>query len=209
MKRSQYRNKNTQSPSQGDKSLIKQDFFTCKQAQRDTTTAAPAAALQYQSTQIAITSPAETVAIADRPLREFLHTADLHAQQTFLAQVSIAALRDAKQQLPLMQEQRIKLMQNNLERVLQQHRQLEKKYQLLQQQNIQLETQHTDLINQTSPKTQKSINNPPIIQPALKSVQKGKSTAQNENLRDDRSFLNLQADTEQRLRHQQKRTHSR
>lgn len=205
MKRSQYRNKKTKSSFQSTKTLIDQAFLTHKKAQRDTTTAAPAASIDSDSHY----TPAEIVAVDGRQLREFLHTADLHAQQTFLAQVSIAALRDAKQQLPLMQEQRIKLMQNNLERVLQQHRQLEKKYQLLQQQNIQLETQHTDLINQTSPKTQKSINNPPIIQPALKSVQKGKSTAQNENLRDDRSFLNLQEDTEQRLRHQQKRTQSR
>ena len=49
MKRSQYRNKNTQSSSQSTKTLIKQAFLNHKQAQRDTTTAAPAASIDSDS----------------------------------------------------------------------------------------------------------------------------------------------------------------
>lgn len=82
--------------------------------------------------------PVPTINVDDRPLREFLLAADLHAQQIFLAQVAMIAAKDAKEHMQKVQNQSLKLAQINLANALQQYQQLEAKCQASQQVSTKL-----------------------------------------------------------------------
>jgi len=84
--------------------------------------------------------PLPTINADDRPLRDFLLAADLHAQQIFLAQVAMLAARDAKQQMQKVRDQSLKLAQTNLATALQRYQQLEAQYQALQQASAKFKT---------------------------------------------------------------------
>ena len=76
--------------------------------------------------------------VSDVSLREFLVAADIHAQQTFLAQVAMIAAKDAKEQVQKVQDQLLKLAQIKLADSLQQYQQLEAKFQASQQEITKL-----------------------------------------------------------------------
>lgn len=91
--------------------------------------------LEQASPDVQLIAP---VNVDDRPLREFLLAADIHAQQTFLAQVAMIAAKDAKEHMQKVQDQSLKLAQINLANALQQYQQLEAKYQASQQSSTKL-----------------------------------------------------------------------
>ena len=143
MSRSRYRNNQ---PQQRRNSAIEQVFVTKKTIPIKTqpvatdvveVTAASAVlsntvdtVLEQASPDVQLTAP---VNVDDRPLREFLLAADIHAQQTFLAQVAMIAAKDAKEHMQKVQDQSLKLAQINLATALRQYQQLEAKYQVSQQ----------------------------------------------------------------------------
>ena len=96
-----------------------------------------------KAVEVALTPVMQSVApviVDDRPLREFLLAADIHAQQTFLAQVAMIAAKDAKEHMQKVQNQSLKLAQINLANALQQYQQLEAQYQALQQASAKFKT---------------------------------------------------------------------
>lgn len=66
-------------------------------------------------------------------LHEFLQRADNNSPQIFLAHIAMLAAQDARRQIQPIHLQKLNLAQFNLNKVLQQHQQLEVDYQLLQQ----------------------------------------------------------------------------
>lgn len=148
MSRSRYRNNQ---PQQRRNSAIEQVFVTKKTIPIKTqpvatdvveVTADSASLNNIVDTMIEQTLPdvqlVAPVNVDDRPLREFLLAADIHAQQTFLAQVAMIAAKDAKEHMQKVQNQSLKLAQINLANALQQYQQLEAKYQASQQVSTKL-----------------------------------------------------------------------
>lgn len=153
MSHSRYRSNQPQSAQQRKKGAIEHVFVTKKTipvkvqpVANDVVevTAASAVLSNTVDTVVEQASPdvqlIAPVNVDDRPLREFLLAADLHAQQIFLAQVAMLAARDAKQQMQKVRDQSLKLAQTNLAAALQQYQQLEVQYQALQQASAKFKT---------------------------------------------------------------------
>lgn len=151
MSRSRYRSNQSPLAQQRKKGAIEQVFVTKKTIPIKTqpvstdvveVTAASAVLSNTVDTVVEQASPdvqlIAHVNVDDRPLREFLLAADIHAQQIFLAQVAMIAAKDAKEHMQKVQDQSLKLAQINLTNALQQHQQLEAKYQASQRASTKL-----------------------------------------------------------------------
>lgn len=226
MKRPTHRNKTSPSSQRSKNNVIEQVFVTPitqpRNVQRSNTPVLAVADTPILPIKvndvvrevIPVAIPVAMVSGDDRALREFLSAADLHAQQIFLAQVAVLSVRDAQHQWSSMQDQRLKLLQHNLEAVLQQHQQLETSHEQLKTQYQAL--QHSS--EQVKAQSEKAIQLPkPIATRPLQIVKTANPkqpsnttpTSAVNSIYDARHhFLALQADADRhlsRLQEKQKR----
>ena len=94
----QYRKKQSQAAQPRKSSAVEQVVVTNK-TQSTKPKPMTKEVVVKKAVEVASTPVAQSVApvmVDDRPLREFLLAADLHAQQTFLAQVAVCAVKEAQ-----------------------------------------------------------------------------------------------------------------
>lgn len=223
MKRPTHQNKTAPSSQRSKNNVIEQVFVTpisqpCNVQRSNTPVSAvadtpilPVKVNDVVREMSPVDIPVAMVSGDDRALREFLSAADLHAQQNFLAQVAVLSVRDAQHQWSSMQDQRLKLLQHNLEAVLQQHQQLETsheqlktQYQALQHSSEQVKAQFAKAVQSSKPIETRAL---PMVRTAKPKQPSNTTPASAANIIDDahHRFLALQANADRHLSRLQER----